>query len=61
MLYQIAVVERARKKKDKDKFIFISEWFIAEGPEQAGMKGVLENRDKIICDFDDMEILVRPF
>ena len=61
MIYQVAVVQKAKKKKDKDKFIWMSEWFVADSPEQAGMKAVAENRDKIECEFDDMEILVRPF
>ena len=61
MIYQIAVMQRARKKKDKEKLLWMSDWMTAESPEQAGMKAVVENRDKIECDFDDMEILVRPF
>ena len=65
MLYQVAVMQRAKKKKkkDKEKFIWMSDWFIAEGPEQAGMKAVMENSDQIRpnVEFDEMEILVRPF
>lgn len=61
MLYQVAVMQRKRKKKDKEKLVWMSEWFAAENPEQAGMKAVVENRDQIDCEFDDMEILVRPF
>ena len=61
MLYQVAVMQRPRKKKDKEKLVWISEWFPAESPDQAGMKAVIENKEHIDCDFDDMEILVRPF
>jgi hypothetical protein len=61
MLYQIAVMQRPAKKKGKEKLLWMSDWVIAESPEQAGMKAVVENRDDIHCDFDDMEILVRPF
>ena len=61
MIYQIAVMQRARKKKDKEKLIWMSDWFVADGPEQAGMKACMENRDDINIEFDDMEILVRPF
>jgi hypothetical protein len=61
MIYQVAVMQRAKKKKDKEKLVWMSEWITADSPEQAGMKAVVENRDKIMCEFDDMEILVRPF
>jgi hypothetical protein len=61
MLYQVAVMQRKRKKKDKEKLIWMSDWIIADDPQQAGMKACMENRDEIKCDFDDMEILVRPF
>ena len=61
MLYQVAVLKRKKKKKDKEELVWMSEWFVAEGPEQAGMRACMENRDKIEVEFDDMEILVRPF
>jgi len=61
MLYQVAVMQRKKKKKDKEKLVWMSDWFVTDSPEQAGMKAVVENRDDIHCDFDDMEILVRPF
>lgn len=61
MLFQVAVMKRKKKKKDKETLVWMSDWFVADGPEQAGMKAVVENRDKIKCEFDDMEILVRPF
>lgn len=61
MIYQVAVMERPRKKKDKEKLIWISDWIVADSPDQAGMKAVVENRDQISIEFDDMEILVRPF
>lgn len=61
MLYQVAVLKRPRKKKDKEELVWMSDWITAEGPDQAGMKAVMENREHITCEFDDMEILVRPF
>ena len=63
MLFQVAVMKRKKKKKDKEELIWMSDWFVADGPEQAGMKAVMENSGVIngAVDFDDMEILVRPF
>lgn len=61
MIYQVAVMQRPRKKKDKEQLIWISDWVVADSPDQAGMKAVVENKEHIHCDFDDMEILVRPF
>jgi len=61
MIYQVAVMQRPKKKKGKEKLIWISEWVTAESPDKAGMKAVMENKEHIDCEFDDMEILVRPF
>ena len=61
MLYQVAVMQRRKKKKDKEKLVWMSDWFVSESPEKAGMKAVVENTGSINIDFDDMEILVRPF
>ena len=61
MLYQVAVMQRKRKKKDKEKLVWMSDWLVADSPDKAGMKAIMEHRDEIDVEFDDMEILVRPF
>lgn len=60
-LFKVAVMKKLKKKKDKEELVFMSDWFVAESPESAGMKAVIEHHKEINLDFDDMDILVRPF
>lgn len=61
-LFEVAVIELPRKKKQKEKLIVNPTFVLAKNEEQAYTGVLLDNAEELkAIDRDYMEILIRPF
>jgi hypothetical protein len=59
-LFQVAILETGKKKKDLERLVVKPKWVIAKDAAKAGMKTAMEYKDDDL-DLDRMQVIVVPF